>query len=198
MSFKEKGNGRATQRRQRKAASSTAQQGRVRPKWVPSPPSSFSGGSPPLWRRFTLHSLVLLVRHLLPFGRVFATSSLPGRELTPPFGGSSSPLLWWSLPLRLWRRPSPMVHSHPIGGGFSSLPVWWRSAYRISFSGGSPPSLSRWTRFDPSLPSFGGGSPSSHFGDRCFSFSFLAFFVFDSAFMVTPLRHRLDCFVFSA
>ena len=46
------------------------------------------------WRRFTLHSLRLGVRPFLRLGMGFATSSLPGWELTPfPFiGGSSSPL----------------------------------------------------------------------------------------------------------
>ena len=55
--------------------------------WMPSPSSSsFSGGSfwlspsvvvcpHSLWRRLT--------RHFFPFGRGFATSSLPGRQLPP-------------------------------------------------------------------------------------------------------------------
>ena len=52
----------------------------------------------------------------------FATSSLPGRELTPP------PTFWCSS------SPSP-------------CPVW-RLASSTPFSGSSPTSLLRWTRFD--------------------------------------------------
>ena len=110
--------------------------------------------------------------HSTPSGCGFAASSPPAVSSPPPpspvgsnppsFGGSSSPSLAVAPPCLLRRRPLTSGSHPPHRWRFLLvlLPEWWRLASRIPFSGGSPPSLSRWTRFDPPPLSLG-GSPSN-------------------------------------
>ena len=136
-------------------------------------PSPFSSGSPPHSSMVCRHSSLAEVHTssgcgFVPFGRGSATSFLPGRESTCLPLGSSSPC---GGRLRFRQRPPPGGSPHPVGGGSPSLPVWWRVASRIPFNCGSPPSLPRKTRFDPSpsLPN-SGDPPCSPLGGIFFGF----------------------------